>query len=81
MPGGTGPYEIPLSELADPENLRDPYPQIETIRARCPVAHNAFGGVHVVSHGEVSRVLKDRSMSRDPRKAEAGSRWLSICPR
>jgi len=70
---GPSPYEIPVSELVDPENLRDPYPQIERIRAVCPVAHNAFGGFHVVSHGEVSRILRDRSMSRDPLKADAGS--------
>lgn len=56
-----------------PELLQDPYPMIERARARCPIAHNGLlGAYHVYSHEGVAALLRDRTTSRDPRRAADG---------
>lgn len=69
-----GVFEIDPADIANPDAFRNPYPLIERNRARGSLGHDGFFGSYVLySRDEIERVLKDRELSRDPRRAAEGT--------
>jgi cytochrome P450 len=58
----------------DPAFRADPYPALARLRRREPVHHDQLIGRFILTRADdIERVLRDRSMSVDPRKANAGT--------
>ncbi len=69
-----GLFELDPAESASPDAFRNPYPFIERNRARGSLGHDGlFGSYLLYSHDEIDRILKDRELSRDPRRAAEGT--------
>jgi cytochrome P450 len=67
------PTGVELTVL-DPAYQEDPYPILERLREADPVHHDVVLNRYVLTRAEdVERVLWDRSLSVDPRKAAPGS--------
>ena len=67
------PTGVELTAL-DPAFRADPYPALARLRAREPVHHDRVIGRFIVTRpDDVERVLRDRAMSVDPRKANEGT--------
>lgn len=69
-----GVFELDPADIANPDAFRNPYPLIEKNRARGSLGHDGlFGSYLLYSRDEIDRVLKDRELSRDPRRAAEGT--------
>jgi len=74
------PTGIELTAL-DPAFRTDPYPVLSDLRAREPVHYDQVIHRWVLTRAQdIERVLRDRGMSVDPRKANAGT-YMSIFQR
>ncbi|HTY78269.1 MAG TPA: cytochrome P450 [Candidatus Bathyarchaeia archaeon] len=74
------PTGIELTAL-DPVFRADPYPVLTTLRGREPVHYDQAIHRWVLTRAQdIERVLRDRGMSVDPRKANAGT-YMSIFQR
>lgn len=68
------PFELSAEDVVGPDPLKNPYPFIAKNRARGPVGHDSITGSYIAySEGDVQRILRDRSLSRDPRQAAEGT--------
>ena len=67
------PDGLALTAL-DPVYREDPYPRLARLRAQAPVRMDAaFGMTHLTRYADVRAVLTDRTLWRDPLKAEESS--------
>ncbi len=58
----------------DPDYRADPYPRLRDMRERCPVRFDTtFGSVQLTRYADVRAVLTDRSLWRDPMRADEHS--------
>lgn len=74
------PQGIALTAL-DPAFRDEPYSVLARLRETAPVLHDkAFGRYHLAREADVARVLRDKHMWSDPRKAKEGtfSRMLLV---
>jgi cytochrome P450 len=63
------PQGLQLTAL-DPEYRQDPYPRLRDLRETCPVYRDPyFGSVQLTRYADVRAVLADRSLWRDPIRA------------
>ncbi len=70
---GALPDGLALTAL-DPVYRNDPYPRLAGLRAEAPVRlDDTFGMVHLTRYADVRAVLTDRTLWRDPLKAEETS--------
>ncbi|MDR3510620.1 MAG: cytochrome P450 [Caulobacteraceae bacterium] len=66
----TRPHGLQLTAL-DPEYRQDPYPRLRALRETCPVYRDPyFGSVQLTRYADVRAVLTDRSLWRDPIRAD-----------
>ncbi|NNC71496.1 MAG: cytochrome P450 [Sphingomonadaceae bacterium] len=64
----------PALTALDPIFRDDPYPVLAQLREIAPVMHDAaFGRFHLAREADVARVLRDKHMWSDPRKANEGT--------
>lgn len=67
------PQGLQLTAL-DPAFREDPYPRLKTLREQCPVRRDPlFGSVYLTRYADVRAVLTDRTLWRDPIRAEETS--------
>ncbi len=67
------PTGIELTPL-DEKYRENPYPRLQEIQDKYPVFEDPdFGSVIVTRHADVQRILRDKNMLSDPRKAREGS--------
>ena len=67
------PEGLQLTAL-DPEYRADPYPRLRRVQAEAPVRRDSlFGAVMLTGYGDVRGVLTDRSLWRDPWRADENS--------
>ncbi len=67
------PHGLALTAL-DPEYRADPYPRLKHLRETCPVYRDPyFGSVQLTRYDDVRAVLSDRSLWRDPLRADETS--------
>ena len=64
------PHGLALTAL-DPEYRADPYPRLKHLRETCPVYRDPyFGSVQLTRYDDVRAALSDRSLWRDPIRAD-----------
>jgi cytochrome P450 len=67
------PQGLALTAL-DPEYRADPYPRLKALQQRCPVQHDEVMGIlRLTRYADVRAVLTDRSLWRDPMRADPAS--------
>src|ERR1700677_1300426 len=71
--------EAPLPNLLqmtalDPKFRADPHAVLDDLRARCPVRRDEMSGSFVLTrYDDVRGLISDRTLWRDPLRAEAGA--------
>jgi cytochrome P450 len=64
------PQGLALTSL-DPEYRADPYPRLKALQERCPVQRDTVMGIlRLTRYADVRAVLTDRSLWRDPLRAD-----------